>query len=148
MIVDGLHNMLLEGVREAEPGLAGPPLELALGVSFKSTLTDKIYHVAWMGDLSAWLVSADSRYGLFVPYDCTMLRYTKPSTAKAGAPGNNAKGWKVGDKVIAVRQYRYEIIATGDKCVLLMGDSGPFAVPNDDLETHYKKAAYDSGLFD
>lgn len=141
--------MIMKGVEEPTPDGVGPPLELDLGVSFKSTVTDKIYHVAWMGPDASWLVTADSRYGLMVAQDSDFLRYTKPSTAKAGAPGNNAKGWKVGDKVIAVRQYRYEIIATGDKCVLLQDEAGAiFAVPNDDMEAHYKKAAYDSGLFD
>jgi hypothetical protein len=145
LIVDGFHDMITLGVEEAE----GPPLELTADTTFKSTITDKIYHVGWMEDERAWLISADSRYGLWCPYDADFLRYTRPSTAKAGVPGNNAKGYQVGDKLIGLRSFKYEIVATGDKCALLQSLDGTLsACPNDDLELFYKRAQYDSGLFD
>lgn len=141
----------MKGVVEASlPDGQGPAIELNYGDTFKSTITEKIYHVGWMGSGWVWLVTADSRYGLLCPEDSDFLKYTKPSSAKAGSPGNNAKGWQKGDKITGLRSLRFEIIATGDKCVLLHGDelNLPFAVPNDDMEQYYKKAAYDSGLFD
>jgi len=148
LIVDGFHDLIMKDVREAE----GPPLELTADTTFKSTITDKIYHVGWMDDERAWLVSADSRYGLWCPLDSDFLRHTKPSTAKAGAPGNNAKGWKAGDRITGLRSFKYEVVATGDKCVLLRSLDGSVgelcACPNDDLELFYKRAQYDSGLFD
>lgn len=148
LIVDGIYDLLTKDVKEPTPDGVGPPLELSLGTTFKSTITDKIYHVAWLDEEKAWLVTADARYGLWTSRYADFLRYTKPSTAKAGAPGSNKDNWQVGDKVIAHRNYKYEVIATADKCVLLQGDQGVrFSVPNDDLEHHFKRAAFDSGLF-
>ncbi len=123
LIVDGMYDMWTRGE-------SSPPIPLVPGLTFKAPLVSKIYHVAWLGDMwwgpkmgtvsTVWIIHADSDYGSVMPVDAPFWRVVTPSTAKSGAPGNNKDGWKVGDKVsMGQRAHHYEIIAVGDKTVLM-----------------------------
>lgn len=137
-IVDGYHSLLSAGIK------AGiPPLHE--GLAFKSPLTTHIHHVAWTDSEKAWIVTAASRFGFFGPVDHPLWRYVEHTTAKAGTPGNNPD-WKVGDQVSRdQRRFRYEVIATGDKCVLLRDKESGVLTPdaNDNMKKYYRKEAAD-----
>jgi hypothetical protein len=114
-----------------------------VGATFKSLITNKVHHVAWQEDDLFWIITADSRFG-YLGEAAPWREYAIESKAKAGAPGNNADGWKVGDKLTSMRRsYCHTVISTADKCVLLRGEydlSGrPYSEPNDSLEKYYKK---------
>jgi len=133
-IVDGYHALLSAGIK------AGiPPLHE--GLAFKSPLTTHVHHVAWTDGERAWIVTAASRYGFFGPVDHPLWKYVEYTTAKTGAPGNNPD-WKAGDLISRnQRRFRYEVIATGDKCVLLrdLESAVLTADTNENMKKHYQR---------
>lgn len=133
-IVDGYHDLLTSGITK---GVGVPHV----GLTFKSPFFTKASHVAWTNGELVWIVDATSHYGSLALVDSPIWRNMEVSTAKAGAPGNNPD-WKVGNKVSSMqRANQYEVVATGDKCVLLQ--SGPWAHPmaesNENMLKYYKK---------
>jgi len=145
-IIDGIYEMWTRDVDSA-------PFPLVVGKAFKTPMVAKVYHVAWIGEIwrggelttAVWTISSDSDYGTLTPYECPLWRVVTPSTAKAGAPGANRAGWKTGDIVShSTGTYRYEILATGDKCVLLcrLGSDDVQAESNHCLEKYYKKELF------
>lgn len=141
-IVNSFYSLLLKEVKEEPP-------HLEVGMAFKCALTNKVHHVAWNeGDLY-WIVTADSRYGCLGPIG-SWRKYAIETKAQAGKPGNNSDGWKVGERVLGYRTYRYTIVATGDKCVLLRPEDGsrPIIEPNDSMEKRYRRIAAPNPMFD
>lgn len=136
-IVEGYHGLLRSGVKNAPP----PP---HVGLAFKTPWDSKTYHVAWADDYRMWFVSSDSRYGWFGQISDFSWDYVEESRAKAGAPGNNPD-WKVGDKVSRnQRMFSYEVIATGDKCVLLRDRHGStVADSNDNMKKYYRREVFE-----
>ena len=147
LIVDGMYEMWMRGE-------TSPPIPLTLGLAFKApNIASKVYHVAWIGEMwwgpkagtieVAWVIDSGSDYGTLMPTDRPYWRIVTPSTAKAGGPGNNKDGWQVGDVVSAgQRSHWYEIVAVGDKCVLMYRLGSPtmiFAESSASLKKHYKK---------
>ena len=111
-IVDGYHKLLLKELKK-------PMVEPHVGHAFKWPVSGKVHHVAWTDDERVWIVTADSNYGWFGPKRSGFWGYTEMSTAKAGTPGNNPQ-WQVGDRASThQREFKFEVVATGDKCVLL-----------------------------
>ncbi len=145
-IVDGMYDMWTRGE-------TSPPMPLAVGKAFKAPLVAKVYHVAWMGDMYwgpkegtiqvVWIIESGSDYGSIMPVDRPFWRIVTPSTAKAGAPGNNKDGWKAGDKVsMGQRAHHYEIIAVGDKTVLMRKRNQPtmiMAESNANLKKYFQR---------
>ena len=139
-LIDKVYDLWSVDVTEASP-------PLKVGYTFKTPIIPKVMHVAWMGldyagRETVWIVAADSKYGWLGPVGSTFWRITHPSTAKAGAPGNNKAGWQVGDRLsTSQRAHHYEVLATGDNCVLMRNirDGSLQADQNDNLEKHYRK---------
>lgn len=147
IIVDGMYDMWMRGE-------TSPPIPLVEGLAFKApNVASKVYFVGWIGEIwwspkvgtidVAWIIDSGSDYGSLMPVDRPFWRIVTPSTAKVGGPGNNKAGWKIGDRVSAgQRAYYYEIIAVGDKCVLMRAKGSPtmiYAESNESLGKHYKK---------
>jgi len=133
VIVDGYHDI----ITPAKPALH-PHAEMA----FKHPTLSSVHHVAWSDDYRAWVVSGAARYGFFVPLASDFWKYAEPSTAKSGAPGNNVAGWLRGDLVSrGQRARKFEVIATGDKCVLLQDvlTEEVECDSNDNMKLYYKK---------
>lgn len=118
-----------------------PALVPHVGAAFKHPAMSGVWFVAHAGE-KLWIVSASSRYGSFISADSPFWNWAEASKAKAGAPGNNSK-WMVGDKVSRnQRQFMYEVVATGDKCVLLSPvshEASLQAEPNDNMDTYYRR---------
>jgi hypothetical protein len=146
LIVDGMYDMWTRGE-------SSPPIPLTPGLAFKAPMVSKIYHVGWMGDMwwgsklgtvsTVWIITADSDYGTVMPVGAPFWRVVTPSTAKSGAPGNNADGWKPGDKVsMGQRAHSYEIVAAGDKSVLMHKQDHPVLIhaeSNAGLKKNYRR---------
>lgn len=144
-IVDAIYDSWSDLIKDA-------PSPLKVGEVVKFPWDSKAYHVAWGGPYYLldedspvlWIITSTSSHGTLlglVEAD-RVSEFAKRSTAKAGAPGNNADGWKKGDRVsITNRRATYEILEVGDKCVLmrcletglLMSES------NAGLKQHYRK---------
>lgn len=142
-IVNSFYSLLLKDVKEEPPNLR-------VGTAFKSPITNKIHHVAWQEGELAWIITADSRYG-FLGKISPWQKNAIETKAKTGAPGNNADGWKEGDRVSSFqRKYFYSVLAVGDKCVLLRPEheSRPVPEPNDIMKEHYRREAAPNPLFD
>lgn len=145
-IVDGIYDMWTRGE-------SSPPIPLYEGLAFSAPLVGHAYHVAWIGDMwwsknsgvlsTAWIISSNSSYGSLMPVDRPFWRIVKPSRSKAGAPGNNAKGWKSGDWVSHSRgAHKYKILAVGDRTVLMHKPKSPtmiYSESNAALEVHYRR---------
>lgn len=133
-IIDAFYGLLNKSLKDQ------PPI-LHVGEPFKHAVTNKVHYVAWNeGDLY-WVTTGDSRYGYLGPID-PWQKYASKSKAMSGAPGTNAKGWKVGDRVTFLRQKKpYTVLAVIDKAVLIQDAEGsrPQAEPNDMLEKYYNK---------
>lgn len=136
-VVEGYHRLLKSGIKNAPP----PPY---VGLAFKTPWDSKTYHVAWTDGYRMWFVSSDSRYGWFGQISDFSWDYVEESRAKAGAPGNNPD-WTAGDKVSRnQRMFSYEVIATGDKCVLLQDQHGSVvADSNDNMKKHYRRETFE-----
>lgn len=132
LIVEGYHDILLSPKTGIQPHV---------GMAFKHPSSSTVLHVAWMDEGEAWIVSGASRYGFFMYPDSDYWKFAEPSTAKAGAPGNNPK-WEVGQLVTrSQRSKTFEVMATADKCVLLqdVNNGRICAESNDCMELYYKK---------
>lgn len=115
-----------------------------VGLAFKHPALSGVQHVAYEHDGRVWIISATSKVGWWCRIDSDFWRYAEVSTAKAGAPGNNAKGWQVGDVVSrSQRMYQFEIVQTSDKGVLLrdVNNRGatPIAESNEEMARYYRK---------
>ena len=143
-IIDGIYDMWTADETT-------PPVPLSVGMAFKTPWSSKVLHVAWIGQFwtptygmreHVWIVSADSEYGTLVPSNAPYWRVIGSSRAKAGEPGNNPS-WAAGERV-SDRQgfHRFEILATGDKCVLLMdvkNHDNIFANSNEGMARFFKR---------
>ena len=141
-IVDGYHNLIESSIKK-------PVMHPHVGMAFKTATGSSVQHVAYafttaLGDRCLWCVNASSRYGFLVLENSPFWEKCEMSTAKTGAPGNNPK-WSVGDKVTRDQGTRkFEVVATGDKCVFMMESNGlPQQEPNDAMETYYRKELTD-----
>lgn len=146
VIIDGIYDMWMRGETD-------PPMPLTVGKAFKVPGVSKVYHVAWMGDMwwgpkvgtvqVVWVIDSGSDYGSIMPVDRPFWRIVTPSNAKAGGPGNNKDEWKAGDIVsMGQRAHWYEIIAVGDKTVLMHKRGQPtmiMAESNANLKRYYNK---------
>lgn len=144
IIVDGMYTMWMRGVED-------PPIPLKLGMAFKTPeVASKVYFVGWMGpewptgdsrDM-VWVIDAASDYGSLTEQSDPLWRIVLPSTAKAGAPGNNTDGWTVGQRLsLQQRRTSYDIIAVGNKTVLMRDIvNGSLQVDsNANLKRYYRK---------
>jgi hypothetical protein len=132
VIVDGYHGIITP---------AKPALHPHVGMAFKHPTSSSVQHVAWMDDYQVWAVSGAARYGFFVGTDSDYWEYAEPSKAKSGAPGNNPE-WQLGNLVSrGQRARKFEVVATGDKCVLLMDiiSEELECESNDSMKLYYKK---------
>lgn len=132
VIVDGYHGIITP---------AKPALHPHSGMAFKHPTLSAVHHVAWVGDYRAWVVSGAARYGFLIGTDSDFWKYAESSTAKSGAPGNNPD-WSPGDLVSrGQRAQKFEVIATGDKCVLLANVMTEYieCESNDNMKAYYKK---------
>ena len=148
LIVDGMYDMWTKSETT-------PPIPLKLGMAFKAPLVPKVYHVGWIGDMwwgpkrgtieTAWIIDSGSDYGSLMPAEVPFWRIVTPSTAKSGGPGNNKDGWEPGIKVsFSQRTASYEIVAVGDKCVLMHKLGSPtmiYAESNANLKKYYHREA-------
>lgn len=133
-IVDGYTSLM--GLDIKEPALA--PHE---GMAFKHPALSGVWHIAYIHEGECWIVSATTNGGGFIRQDSEFWRWAEPSKAKAGEPGNN-KEWKAGENVSRrQRQFVYEILATGDKCVLLkdVRTGSLQAESNSNMEKYYRR---------
>lgn len=134
IVVDGFHKLLKSSLKR-------PILLPHVGTAFKHPALSGVWHVAWAQDTKLWLVSATARYGWFTDQKDQFWEYAEESTAKSGAPNNNPD-WNVGDQVSqSQRQATFEVVATGDKCVLLRNmKTGVHQVDsNENMERHYRR---------
>lgn len=136
-IVDAFYGLLNKSLKNQ------PPI-LHVGEPFKHAVTNKVHYVAWTDEKELyWVTTGDSRYGYLGPIG-PWQKYASESRAKTGAPGTNAKGWKVGDTLIFGRQKKsFKVLAVIEKAVLMLGkgDERPIVEPNDILEKFYNKQA-------
>lgn len=150
-VLDVAKRILKATFEMWQADIEDPPLPLKEGMAFKVPwIASKVYHVAWIGPeyptgdsrTMVWVIDASSDYGTLCEFDSKMWRIVVPSTAKAGAAGNNKAGWKKGDLVsLNQRMYRYEVIEVGDKTVLMRSlQTGSLQVDsNANLERYYIK---------
>lgn len=144
LIVDGIYDLWTADELT-------PPVPLEVGMAFSTPWSSKVMHVAWKGEFwtptygmheHVWVVSADSEFGTLTPSDGRQWSVIKSSRAKAGAPGNNPM-WDPGDVAVARQSKpRYEILATGDKCVLMRdtrNHDNIFANSNEALAKYYTR---------
>jgi hypothetical protein len=144
-IVDAFHGLLLSGIKR-------PVLTPHVGMAFNHPALSGVWYVAYdLGD-RLWLVSSSARYGWLVRSDGDVWQYAEESKdnrkakegealkPRPGSPGNNPD-WNAGDKVSQhQREFRFEVVATGDKCVLLLQDNGVYRVEsNDNMSKYYRK---------
>lgn len=152
LIVDGMYDMW-------EAGLEDPPTPLHVGLAYKTPMVaSKVYFVAWMGHESnepdsrkvVWIIEPSSDHGCITTPDDPFWRIVIPSEdrrkdktkPRPGSPGNNVAGWKEGDTVsLMQRTATYNILATGDKCVLMRDiKTGELQTDsNTNLEKFYKR---------
>lgn len=132
-IIDAFYDLLNKSLKDQ------PPV-LHVGEPFKHAVTNKVHYVAWEEDGLYWVTTGDSRYGYLGSIE-PWQKYASKSKAMSGAPGTNAKDWKVGDKLAFLRQKKpYEVLAVIDKAVLMRAEGErPIAEPNDSLEKFYRK---------
>lgn len=133
-IVDSFHEMLTADLKDGTPPLHE-------GSVFKSPTSAKVHLVAWMDDSRAWVVTADSRYGIFGTLDSPFWRLTEHSRSNPDLLRKNPD-WKPGDVVSRnQRLYRGRVLAVGNKCALLedlnSGDVQPES--NENLAKYYRK---------
>jgi len=146
IIVDGMYDLWTRGESD-------PPIPLKVGMAFKVPTVAKVYFVGWIGDMwwgpklgtveTAWIIDSGADFGSLMPAERPFWRIVTPSTAKTGAPGNNKDGWEVGDIVsVSQRSATYQIVAVGDKCVLMNKLGSPtmvYAESNAWLKKFYNK---------
>lgn len=118
-IVDGYHQAIT-------PKKTPPPPHH--GMAFVTPFDNHVHFIAWQDEVKCWVVSDKSHYGQWVMLDNDAFwskieekpdgRRNKEGP-RPGEPGNNPD-WRVGDRVsLSQRLAKYEIIATGDECVLM-----------------------------
>jgi len=145
-LVDGY----LEAIRgDIEPGWSA----LHEGMAFKTSLWSGVSYVAWRGQTPrgerVWIVDSGCSYGSFSRPDAFWTEFVEESTdnrrdkskPRPGSPGNNPV-WKVGDKARRGQHpYVYEVVATGDKCVLLRDESRGGFQPesNSGMSKYYRR---------
>lgn len=135
-IVSGYHALLKSELKR-------PVLAPHVGMAFKHPSISGVWHVAWSDGPKLWLVSATSRFGWFADESDVFWQYAEESTAKSGAPNNNPD-WSTGDRVSqSQRQSTFEVLATGDKCVLMRNVSTKLLAveSNDNMERYYRREA-------
>lgn len=139
-IVDGYHKAIT-------PKQIPPPPHP--GMAFTTPFDNHVHFIAWEDDIKVWVVHDKSHYGTWINKDAKLWDHIeeKPDGRRnkegprPGEPGNNPD-WLVGDRVsLSQRLAKYEIIATGDKCVLMKdvrtGDLQ--ADSNDNMERYYRR---------
>lgn len=160
-IVDGYHEMLLEGIKK-------PATPLRVGMLLKSPLDAKVRRVAYLNDAAGevWIVHEASSYGWLGPLtspawelceefhpskmvDTDVLlangkrkRKSVPMTDDEITEAWSNPDWSVGDKVSqSQRAHTFEVIATGPQCVLMKHViTGTLAVDsNKNLAQYYKR---------
>jgi hypothetical protein len=149
-IVDAFHGLLKSQIKR-------PVLTPHVGMAFKHPSLSGVWYVAYDTGSFLWLVCASSSYGGLIPSgapfwgdaeESTDNRKPKkneageeiPLSPRPGSPGHNPD-WVVGDKVsTGQRAHVYDVVATGDKCVLLLSDGGVIhAESNSNMKRFYHK---------
>ena len=133
-IVDSFHEMLTADMKDGTPPLHE-------GAVFKSPFSTKTYLIAWSDESRAWVVTSDSRYGMFGPAVGPFWEYTEHSRSNPDLLRKNPD-WKPGDVVSRnQRLYRGRVLAVGNKCVLLedLNDGDVQPESNENLAKYYRK---------
>lgn len=134
-IVEGFHGLL-------ERSYAPPaPLVPHVGMGFKAPWASGVQFVGHIEGDRVWIINGTSLYGSFASASGPLWGRVEPSRAAKGGPGNNPDH-KPGDRLSrAQRRHSYEVIATGDKCVLLK-DTRTGELTSDsnaNIEKYYQK---------
>lgn len=158
-IVEGYHNALTASLHPA-PSTPRP------GMLFKTPVDDKVRRWVWSGEGKVWIVSETDSYGWIGPSDqssflelCEEYRpgrlketgklkpdgkperkLTKLSDEEIEEEWSNPE-WKPGDQVSQNhRQYRFTVVATAPRSVLLRGLDGHLTVDcNKNMDLYYKR---------
>jgi hypothetical protein len=140
-IVEGFHTLL-------EDSLTSPaPLVPHVGMAFKVPWASGVQFVGHIEGNRVWIINTTSQYGSFAPVDGPLWGRVEPSKAAKGGPGNNPD-YNPGDRLSrAQRRYSYEVIATGDKCVLLKDvRTGELTSDsNSNIERYYQREKSSAG---
>lgn len=168
-IVDGYHEMLLEGIKK-------PATPLRAGMLLKSPFDAKVRRVAYLNDAAGkvWVIHETSSYGWLGPLSpagdeqfgrstweyCEEHHPSKMVDTDVILPSGKLKRksvemtdeeideawknpeWFVGERLSQhQREHTFEIIATGPQCVLMKhAITGSLAVDsNKNLERYYKR---------
>lgn len=139
IVVNGMYDMW---GRE----MTDPPMRPHVGMAFKVPFLTSVNFVGWMGEELGkdviWVVNATTDYGFLLTPDSKLWRLATASTAKTGAPGNNADGWNPNDRLsLSQRRTHLSVLAVGVKTVLMRNESdlSLWADSNSNLKKYYKK---------
>lgn len=126
--------------------LENPPMIPHVGTAFKVPILSSINFVAWIGEEfgleKVWVVNATSDIGFMTNTTSGIWKIASSSSAKAGAPGSNADGWKPGDRLtLSQRRTHLTVLSVGNKTVLMRNDSdlSLWAESNSNLKKYYMK---------
>jgi len=130
-VVEGFHGLIQKGIKQGQPPLHE-------GAAFKTPYSSKVYFVSWAEFDQVWITTADSSYGWLGHPDSPFWEFTEQSRSKV----KENEEWNVGDRVSRQqRRHRYEVIATGTKCVLLRDEAYLTLQPesNDGMKRFYRR---------
>lgn len=128
------------------------PVTPRLRLGFKHPSLSGIWYIAYLLKDRAWIVNSSTKYGGWVRLNAEWWEYAEESPdnrkdkskPRPGAPGRNPD-YQVGEKYSrSQRASVFEVVATGDKCVLLKGvglgaSRGMTSESNDNMKQYYRK---------
>lgn len=147
--LEQMSTLIVDGyIKAITPKKIPPPPHP--GMAFVTPFDNHVHFIAYEDRDRVWIVHEKSHYGQWV--DVNLVSFwnfieEKPdgrrdkTGPRPGQPGNNPD-WRVGDRVsLSQRAAKYEIVATGDNCVLMEDmRTGEFqADSNDNMERYYRR---------
>lgn len=139
IVVDGVYDLWGKTLDE-------PPLVPHVGMAFKVPFLSDAHFVAWEGEEHGkekmWIVNAGSDFGFMTTRSSDLWRLATPSSAKVGAPGSNADGWKSAQTVsLSQRKLYLDVLEVGNKTVLMRSrsDLSLWAESNANMKKYYSR---------
>jgi hypothetical protein len=151
--LDEIASDIVDGYLDAITPPAPPPT-LRVGMLIKTLASNKAHRVAWISGERVWIVPEAGGYGWLGELNNDIWGFSEEYRPKRRIDGKMVEmtdemiaeawanpDWKVGDRLSQhQREFKFEVIATGPKCVLMVQDNGKLqADSNTNLEKYYRR---------